>query len=74
MTTKTQQINETNNWVTSQNQALKLVNPLSPNIRIQNSPNWSPYMSLKNELREFDRRSRYFLFGDHIINSHNLIS
>ena len=27
-----------------------------------------------NELREFDKRSRYFPLGDHFINSHNLIS
>ena len=25
-----------------------------------NSPNWSLYISLKNELREFDKRSKYF--------------
>ena len=29
---------------------------------------------LKNQLREYDNRSRYFLLGDHFINSHNLIS
>ena len=39
-----------------------------------NSPNWSLYISLKNELREFDKRSKYFLLGDHFINSHNLVS
>ena len=39
-----------------------------------NSPNWSPYISLKNVLREFDKRSRHFLLGDHFINSHHLIS
>ena len=39
-----------------------------------NSPNWSPYISLKNVLREFDKRSRHFLLGDHFINSHYLIS
>ena len=39
-----------------------------------NSPNWSLCISLKNELREFDKRSRHFLLGDHFINSHNLIS
>ena len=37
-----------------------------------NSPNWSPYISLKDELREFDKRSRHFYSGDHVINSHNL--
>ena len=32
---------------------------LSPDIHLQiiNSPNWSPYISLKNLLREFDKRS-----------------
>ena len=39
-----------------------------------NSPNRSPYISLKNVLREFDKRSRHLLFGDHFINSHYLIS
>ena len=39
-----------------------------------NSPNWSPYISLKNVLREFDKRSRHFLLSDHLINSHHLIS
>ena len=37
-----------------------------------NSPNWSLYISLKNELREFVKRSRHFYLGDHFINSHNL--
>ena len=36
-----------------------------------NSPNLSLYISLKNELREFDQRSNHFLLGDHFINSHN---
>ena len=35
-----------------------------------NSPNWSLYISLKNKLREFDKRSKYFFVGDHSINSH----
>ena len=38
-----------------------------------NSPNWPLYITLKNELREFDKRSKYFLLGDHFINSHNQI-
>ena len=29
---------------------------------------------LKNELREFDIRSKHFFSGDHFINSHNIIS
>ena len=36
------------------------------------SPNWSAYISWKNELREFDKRSGFFSLGDHFINSHNL--
>ena len=49
-------------------------NPLGPNYLYANSPNRSLYISLKNELREFDKRSKHFLLGDHFINSHNLIS
>ena len=48
--------------------------PFKPQYPQANSPNWSLYISLKNKLREFDKRSKYFLFGDHLINSHNLIS
>ena len=48
-------------------------NPSSPNIHT-NSPNWSLYISLKNELREFDKKSKHFPLGDHFINSHNLVS
>ena len=50
--------------------------PLSPNIHnqiLQTDLYWL-YISLKNKLREFDKRSRPFLLGDHLINSHNLIS
>ena len=32
------------------------------------------YISLKIELKEFDKRSKHFFLGDHFINSHNLIS
>ena len=39
-----------------------------------NSPDWSPYTSLNNKLREFGLRSKPFLSGDHIINSHNHFS
>ena len=56
-------------------EGFRLFNPLSPNIDPQaNSPNWSLYISLNNKLREFEKRSKYFLFGDHLINSHNLTS
>ena len=47
------------------------INPFSPNIHIQI---WSPYISLKNWFKEFDKRSRHFLFGDRLIASHDLIS
>ena len=46
--------------------------PFKPRYPHTNSPNWSLYISLKNELREFDNRSRYFLLCDHFINSYNL--
>ena len=46
--------------------------PFKPQYPHTNSPNWSPYISLKNELREFVKRSRHFYLGDHFINSHNL--
>ena len=45
---------------------------LKPQCPHTNSPNLSLYISLKNELREFDKRSRYFLSCDHFINSHLL--
>ena len=32
------------------------------------------YISLKNQSREFHKRSKHFLFSDHFIISHNLIS
>ena len=50
----------------NKNLALTLLAPISPN--------WSLYISLKNVLREFDKRSKNFLLDDHFINSHNLIS
>ena len=37
-----------------------------------NSPVCSPYILLKNELREFDKRSKHFPFGDHFIDSQDL--
>ena len=46
--------------------------PFKPQYSHTNSPNWSPYISLKNELREFDKGSRHFYLGDNFINSHNL--
>ena len=48
--------------------------PFKPQYSHTNSPNWALYISLKNEMREFDKRSKHFLFGDDFINSHNLIS
>ena len=39
-----------------------------------NYPNWSPYISIKNKLREFDKRSKHFPSGDYFISSPNLFS
>ena len=43
--------------------------PQHPNT---NPPDWSPYVSLKNQLREFGCWSKLFPSGDHFINSHNI--
>ena len=43
---------------------------LKPQYQHTNSSNWSLYISLKTELRQFVKRSRHFYLGD--INSHNL--
>ena len=48
--------------------------PFHPQYPHTNSPDWCPYTSLNNTLREFGRRSKHFLLGDHIINSHNHFS
>ena len=55
---------------------LDLTYPFKPQYPNTNSPNWSPYnvIFLKNVLREFDERSRHFLFSDHFINSDKPIS
>ena len=46
--------------------------PFKPWYPPTHSPNWSPYcISSKNQLREFDNRSKHFLFSEHFINSHN---
>ena len=47
-------------------------NSLGPNIHVQIPQTENPRS--KNELREFDKRSKRFLLGDHFINSHNLVS
>ena len=49
-------------------------NPLGPNIHIQILQTDLYTFPEKNELREFDKRSKHFLLGDHFIHSHNLIS
>ena len=51
-----------------------LIQPFKPQNPHSNSPNRSLYISLKKKLRESDKRSKHFLFSDHFINSHNLIS
>ena len=53
---------------------IEYFHPLSPNVHIHIYPNWSVYISLKNQLRELHKRSKHFLFSDHFIISHNLIS
>ena len=48
--------------------------PFKPQYQHTNSPVWSPYwryISLRNWLREFDKRSKHFPFGNYYINSHN---
>ena len=40
--------------------------------RLQSTPDWSPYTSLKNKLGEFDKRSKHFSFDVYFINSPNL--
>ena len=48
--------------------------PFQPQYPHANSLDWSSYISLNNKLREFGRRSKHFLLGDHIMNSHNYFS
>ena len=48
--------------------------PFKPQYPHTNSPNCPPYISIKNTLREFVRRSKHFLLGDYFINSNNLFS
>ena len=50
------------------------LSPFKPQYSRTNSPNWSQYISIKNKLREFDKRSKPFPSGDYCINSHNLFS
>ena len=66
--------NENKNYFWSSDIALtlKATNKFSFSYRHTNSPNWSPNISLQNEL--FDKRSKHFPFGDHFIYSYNLIS
>ena len=48
--------------------------PFKPQYQHTNSPVWSPYwryISFRNWLREFDKRSKHFPFGNYYINSHN---
>ena len=48
--------------------------PIKPQHSHTNSPNWSLYISMKNKLREFDKRSKHFPSSDYFFNSHNLFS
>ena len=47
---------------------------LKPQYLNSNSPDWSPYISLKNQLREFVYWSKLFPSGDHFINSRSVFS
>ena len=53
---------------------VEVLYPFKPQYTCTNSANCSLYIFLKNELREFDKRSKHFLPGVHFITSHNLIS
>ena len=48
--------------------------PFNPQYLQTNSPNWCLYISIKNKLREFDKRLKHFLPADYFINSHNLFT
>ena len=63
-------------WLLQQRNSFQLLHWLTfkPQYQHTNSPNWCLYIFLKNELREFDKRSKHFLLDDHFINSHNLVS
>ena len=51
------------------------INPLSQYpISTYNFSKLISIHSIKNVLREFDKRLRHFLLGDHFINFHNIIS
>ena len=50
------------------------VYPFKPQYPHTTSPNWSLYISFMDGLREFDKRWKRCLLGDHFVNSHNLIS
>ena len=43
-------------------QIINFCSPFKSQYPHTNSPNWSPYISLKNYLREFGKRSNIFLF------------
>ena len=48
--------------------------PFNPQYLHTNSPNWCLYISIKNKLREFDKRLKHFLPADYFINSHKLFT
>ena len=63
--------NQSPEIIVGENSKLNLYLPFKPQYPHTNSPNWSFYISLRNKLRAFGRRSKPFLLGDHFINSHN---
>ena len=54
--------------------AMTISYPFKPQYPHTTSPNWSLCISIKNKLREFDKRSMHFPFSDHFTNSHDLFS
>ena len=53
---------------------IHLLTPLTPNIHIEIIQTGLYTIPYKDKLREFDKRSKHFLLGDHFTNSYNLIS
>ena len=58
----------------NRDRVIKVCISLYPQYQHTDCPNWSLYISIKKNLREFGKRSKHFSPGDHFINSHNLFS
>ena len=68
---RTRRLCSSKGWVSFSDLRYFTPKPQYPNT---NSPDWSPYISLKNRLREFVCWSKLFPSSDHFINSHNIFS